>query len=98
MTQHLLPPGNINSFKKLDVTSTNSETFSFPKSSHNLWDTTALDDAISFGIKEYNPFHILCLERCLRLAHRHSAQSNEQGKFHGFLLGSSHVNGGKLKY
>lgn len=68
--------------------------------------STSLGDSIELKIPHEHPLTLLCLERCLRIAHRHASQTKHDNDrqscqndcFNGFLLGSTKYTDGKKTY
>nr|XP_039261303.1 SCL-interrupting locus protein homolog isoform X2 [Styela clava] len=70
------------------------EKLRFPNSKTDLWDMMPCGESILFGTQHFHSISLLCLERCLRLAHRHATQSaveedDNMNQFTGFLMGTT---------
>ncbi|XP_078487818.1 SCL-interrupting locus protein homolog [Ciona intestinalis] len=68
--------------------------FVFPQSPKHLWDMTPQGESFMFGFQHYPTVDLVCVERCIRLAHKHAIQDvEERGNetFRGFLIGSLEV-------
>ena len=59
-----------------------------------------IGEKLTIGPNFYRPVTIICIERCIRLAHKHAIQQLDENSaehhFNGFLLGNLMVDSGNL--
>jgi len=79
---------------------TNLKSIFFPFSSKCLWNDSPIGEKLTIGPNFYRPVTIICIERCIRLAHKHAIQQHDENlaehQFNGFLLGNLMVDSDEM--